>query len=260
MTASLLPREHGAYGQITFPLLTALLGVGVSTSGLLIAAATVAGFLGHEPAAVLLGLRGVRSKRDLQQRAIRWLGCAVTLGLAAGIGVLLTMPPYIRWSLLVPVVPALLVAILTARGFEKSWLGETAAAVAFAGVAVPISLAAGAAAGTAAAVALPFALLFVASTLAVRVVILRVRGGGNVRAAMNTRIAVLLLAAGAVAALTLLVARSLLPGFVLVAAAPGLLAATRIAIDPPQPTRLRRLGWTLVGVSVVTALIVVAAG
>ena len=113
MTAALLPREHGAYGQITFPLLAALLGAGVSTSGLLMTAATVAGFLGHEPAAVLLGLRGARSKRDLARRATRWLGCAVTLGLAAGIGALLTMPSQVRWSLLG--------TVARFRGFRRSF-------------------------------------------------------------------------------------------------------------------------------------------
>ena len=52
----MLPREHGAYGQIAFPTLTAFLVSDVSVAGLLIAAAVVAGFLAHEPAAVLLGL------------------------------------------------------------------------------------------------------------------------------------------------------------------------------------------------------------
>ena len=58
--SSLLPKEHGAYGQIAFPLATAFVVAGVSTAGLLLAAAVVAGFLAHEPAAVLLGLRGAR--------------------------------------------------------------------------------------------------------------------------------------------------------------------------------------------------------
>jgi hypothetical protein len=50
----MLPKEHGAYGQIAFPILTAFLVSGVSVAGLLIAAAVVAGFLAHEPAAILL--------------------------------------------------------------------------------------------------------------------------------------------------------------------------------------------------------------
>jgi hypothetical protein len=71
---SLLPKEHGAYGQIAVPLITAFLVAGVSTTGLLIATAVSAGFLAHEPASVLTGARGTRAKRDLRQPALRWLG------------------------------------------------------------------------------------------------------------------------------------------------------------------------------------------
>jgi hypothetical protein len=123
---------------------------------------------------------------------------------------------------------------------------------------VPISLASAASLETAAAVAVPFALLFVASTLAVRVVILKVRGGGDTRAMTATRTAALLFAAGSSAALGLIVAAGLLPAAVLVAATPGLLTAAVVATHPPQPNRLRALGWTLIAVSVVTASLLVA--
>jgi hypothetical protein len=49
-----------------------------------------------------------------------------------------------------------------------------------------------------------------------------------------------------------------LPAVVLVASTPGLLTAVVIAARPPQPSRLRAIGWTLVGVSVLTAGIVIA--
>src|SRR5688500_4144735 len=106
--ATMLPREHGAYGQVAFPILTAFLVSDITVAGLLIAAAVVAGFLAHEPAAVLLGLRGTRARRDLQQRAAWWLGCAAAVGGIAGAGALLTLNPAARWSLAVPLAPALL--------------------------------------------------------------------------------------------------------------------------------------------------------
>lgn len=255
---SLLPKEHGAYGQISVPLITAFLAAGVSTTGLLIATAMLAGFLAHEPAFVLIGARGARAKRDLRQRAIRWLGCTLAVGIAAAAGVGLTIDTALRWALLVPIAPAFLLAILAARGREKTWPGEVAAALAFSGAAVPVSLSAGASLATAVAVAIPFALLFVASTLAVRVVILQVRGGGDRQAAMATRRAALSVAAGGGATLALSAAAGLLATSVLVAAAPGLLIAAAIAAQPPSPTHLRALGWTLVAASVVTAAIVVA--
>jgi hypothetical protein len=254
---SLLPKEHGAYGQLAFPLLTAFIVAGASRGGLLIAAALVAGFLAHEPAAILLGLRGARAKREMRQRAIQWLGCCLAIGVPAGAGALLLIDTAARWSIAVPVAPALVLAVGTARGVEKSWHGEVAAALAFSGAAIPVAIAAGAAEQSAAAVAAPFALVFVASTLAVRVVILRVRRGGDPRAATTTRRAALSFAGGAAAALVVLTVSGLPTSSVFVAAAPGLLTAAVIAARPPAPTHLRTIGWSLVAVSVLTAVIVV---
>jgi hypothetical protein len=255
---SLFPKEHGAYGQITFPIGTAFLVAGVSVPGLLIATAALAGFLAHEPASILIGARGARVKRDVGQRAIQWLTCTLVIGIAAGVGALLTMPPARSWSLFVPITPVLWLLMAMARGREKTWQGEIATALAFSGAAVPVALSAGASVEAAAAVAIPFALLFVASTLAVRVVILRVRGGGDRQATTAMRRAALFVAGSGAAALAVLAAAGLLAASVLVAAAPGLLLAGSIAAHPPAPTHLRTLGWTLVAVSVVTAAIVVA--
>lgn len=254
---SLWPKEHGAYGQITFPLIAAFGVSGVSAGGLLIATATLAGFLAHEPALVLLGLRGPRAQRDLWSRAVLWFGCCVIAGAAAGVAALSVMHPSARWSMAVPLVPAALLAAATLRGAEKTWYGETAAALAFSGVAVPISMAAGLSPSRSLTVAIPFALLFVASTLAVRVVILRVRRGGDLKAMAVTRLAALVLAAGSTVLLALGSAAGVLPAFLIAAAAPGLLIAASIAVYPPGPSHLRTLGWTLVAVSVLTTAIVV---
>jgi len=254
----MLPKEHGAYGQIAFPIVTAFLVAGVSTGGLLMATAVIAGFLAHEPAAILLGMRGTRAKREWWSRAIRWLGCTLVVGVAAGAGALFLVDTPARWSILVPLAPTLLLAISTVRGREKSWEGEVAASLAFSGAAMPIALSASAPAQTGAAVAIPFALLFVASTLAIRVVILKVRGGGNAGATTATRRATFLLAAGAAFALGAASTVGLLPISVLVASTPGLLLSAVIAARPPAPTHLRTLGWTLVGTSVLTAAIVIA--
>jgi hypothetical protein len=44
---------------------------------------------------------------------------------------------------------------------------------------------------------------------------------------------------------------------VIVASAPGLITAAIVTMRPPSPAHLRRLGWTLVAVSLLTAVIVV---
>lgn len=255
---SLLPKEHGAYGQITFPLATAFVVAGVSTAGLLFTAAVIAGFLAHEPAAVLLGLRGGRARRELYASAVQWLASCLIIGTVAGAGALLTIAPAARWSIAIPVVPALLLAMATSRGQDKSLWGEVTAALAFSAAAGPVSLAGGASAETAAGVVIPFALFFTASTLAVRLVILKVRRGGDPLAARATRRAALSLCGGATAALAVATATGHLSPSVLVGAAPGLVTAAIVASRPPAPIHLRKLGWTLIAASVVTAALVIA--
>jgi hypothetical protein len=254
----LLPREHGAYGQVTLPLVTAFIAVGVSTSGLLFTAAVVAAFLAHEPTVVLLGHRGPRARREFRGSGLRWLVLCGAAGVATGIGALLVMEPETRWSVAVPLVPAVVLAVATVLGREKSWYGEVAAALAFSAAAIPVSLAAGATVDAALSVAIPFALLFVASTLAVRVVILRVRGGGDQRAVTTTRTAALMVVTVATASLCALIATAVLSASALVAATPGLLTAVVITSCPPAATRLGGIGWSLVAVSVLTAAIVIA--
>lgn len=258
MTTMLLPREHGAYGQLSLPLVTAFSVAGPSIAGLMVAVSAVAAFVAHEPASVLLGLRGARVRQELGGRATRWLACSLAISTIAGVIALLVIQRSAQWSVLVPIIPAVLLGVAAVRGREKSWYGEVAAALAFAGLAVPIAMAGGDSLATAIAVAIPFAVLFVTSTLAVRTVILRVRGGGNPEAMMATRRTVLAVTAVATTCLVWFTAVGFLPLATIAAAAPGLLTAVVIAVRPPHPAHLRTIGWTLVAVSVLTAVIVVA--
>lgn len=256
---SLWPKEHGAYGQLVFPLITALAVAGVSAGGTLTVMGVLAAFLAHEPAAVVRGLRGPRARRQLGSSARTLLLVLFVGGGIAGIGAFRTIDPAARWSLGVPAVPALALALAMLRRREKSWYGEVSAALAFSTAAVPVTMAAGGTLDTAALVAIPFALFFVTTTLAVRVVILTVRGGGNPRAVAATRHATIASTAGGAALLALASLVGLLSASILIVAAPGLLTAGTIALRPPLPTRLRRVGWTLVGVSLITAALVVSA-
>ena len=108
------------------------------------------------------------------------------------------------------------------------------------------------------AVVAPFALLFITTTLAVRVVILRVRGGGNPLAAAATQRATLLVSAVSPVIIGVLTMTGWLERAVLIAAVPGLLTAAIVAARPPSPSRLRTLGWSLVAVSTLTTAIVIA--
>ena len=254
----MLPKEHGAYGQLAFPLATSLAVAGVTAPALFIALAAVAGFLAHEPLLVLLGLRGPRARRERGRQATAWLIGTGGIGVVSGVLALWLAPAAARWSFAVPIVPAAFLMGALAAGREKSTFGEIAAAVMFSFVAVPLCVTAGAPLTTGYAVAVTFASLFVAGTLGVRVVILRVRGGGDPRAVRATRVLLLVVAAVVTATVTLAAARDLLPWSTLAAMAPGLAMSLFLAARPPAPTRLRTVGWTLVSISVLTAAILIA--
>jgi hypothetical protein len=69
----MLPKEHGAYGQLLFPMATAFAVAGVSPESGVAAAAMTAVFLAHEPLLVWLGRRGSRAKRENGRRAMWFL-------------------------------------------------------------------------------------------------------------------------------------------------------------------------------------------
>lgn len=255
---SLLPKEHGAYGQLALPLVTAFAVAGVNTPAVLLGLAAIAGFLAHEPILVLLGRRGARAKREEGRSAAAWLAITTAMTIGAGAAAFWAVSPSIRWSFILPLGPAALLATAIAAKQEKSFLGETAAALAFSLAATPVCMAAGAPTTTALAVGTAFALVFVLGTLVVRAIV-NVRGSGNPREARRTRAAVLVLASAAGLALAVTASRGLLAWTTLLAAAPGLIAASWIALFPPSPARLRTVGWALVAVSTATALILIGA-
>jgi hypothetical protein len=254
---SLLPKEHGAYGQMAFPLVTSLAVAGVTAPALLIALAIVAAFLAHEPLLLLLGRRGERMKRREWPRALAWLGITSATAAGAGAAAWWTMAPHIRWALLLLLGPALVIGAMITRQRERSALGEMAVALAFSLAAVPVCLAAGAPASTGLAVGIAFAVTFVTGTLGVRAIVATRRGRDL--ASSSTRRNLLALATGAGAALAVAASRMVLPWATLLAAAPGLAVATSLALFPPSPKRLRTVGWTLVAVSAGAALILIAA-
>jgi hypothetical protein len=252
------PKEHGAYGQLAFPILTSLIVVGPAFSSLCLATAVIALFLAHEPMLVLLGHRGARARTAQAHRAWWWLMGTLILATAGAVLALDSMPPGLRWTFLVPALPAAVVACAAIGGRERNSLGESGVALAFAAAALPMCAGAGRPAAGA-AIALAFALLFVPATLAVRVIILRTRAGGDRRAVRRTRAATA--ATAAVGTLIALAAASDgVVGWGAVAAIlPGAFVVSAMAAFPPPPARLKRVGWTLVAVSALTSVLLIVA-
>lgn len=252
----MLPKEHGAYGQLLFPMATAFAVAGVSPESGVAAAAMTAGFLAHEPLLVWLGRRGPRAKREKGRRAMRFLLVLGAVALSGWLTAALAVPPGDRWTFVVPVVAAVALMLAVLAGREKSTFGELVAASAFSLNALPLCVAAGAPPSAGFAIAAAFGLVFSASTLAVRAVVLRVRAGGNPRAANRSRAAALGIAAAGTIALALAGVGTLWARIALVAAVPGLLLTVWLALAPPPPAKLRRVGWGLVAASAATGVAV----
>ncbi|MCC7008160.1 MAG: YwiC-like family protein [Acidobacteria bacterium] len=253
-----LPKEHGAYGQMAFPLVTALLVSGASVATLAWMLAVAMAFVAHEPALVLLGHRGARARRERGPQAAVAAAITGAVALAAAAAAVLTAPAAARWAFAVPAIPALVVALLVAVNREKSAAGELAVAITFSLAAIPAALGAGAAVSTAVAIGLVFSVVFTAAVLAVRTVILGVRGGGNPDAVRATCIAIWWVSAAAVAGLWWTSSTHRPASIMLGAVTPAIVFALAITFRRPPPSRLKALGWSIVGVSTLATLVLVA--
>jgi hypothetical protein len=251
---SLLPHEHGAYGQIALPLACSLALGRPGAAATLLAAGAFAGFLSYEPLLVAVGSRGRRALEEDGPRARRLaaglLAAAVAL---AGAGFLLASPPA-RLASAVPPLLAAAVALLVRLRLERTVAGEVAVAVALSSAGLPVAVASGVTPGAAAAAWLAWALGFAATTLAVEVVLARARAPA--RDPGPAAAAGVLLLLGAALALSTL---GVVPLAVPVAVAPMALASLAVIVLRLPARRLRLVGWTALAGSV-AALAVLLAG
>jgi hypothetical protein len=179
-TPSLLPKEHGAYAQLAFPLVTGLAMAVPSLSTVTLGAAGVAFFLANEAAAILLGARGVRLKNHEGARArVRGSWLLVVGGLLGALG-LATGWPEIWPSVLLPSVAILLLLPLVLMNRQKTLLGEFLVITAFSTLLLPMAAASGVDPMRAALAASVWWLSFGLATLEVRAIKARHKAGGPI--------------------------------------------------------------------------------
>lgn len=252
----MLPKEHGAYGQLLIPLAAVLAGGRPSqgyAAALALTAAAVCIFLAHEPLLVLLGERGVRVAREQRPRAQWWLsGLAVTAIVLGAIGAALA-DRAVQQALIAPCAAALVLGALVASRAGHTTAGELASAVAFASIALPVGLAAHLSFAQALSCALAFATAFTVATLSVRAVIVWKRHPlGRL-----TRLGAAAFGCAALAALVSLARAGVLVAAAPWAALPVCTVAIGIAAIAPAPRHLRTVGWTLVAATVAAAILLV---
>lgn len=240
---SLLPQEHGAWGQLALPLLSALALGGPTPAALLLALATVLGFLAHEPWLVLLGHRGARAREVEGPRARRAMWGGLAAAAATGLTGAWLAPSAARLALLVPAALAAAVVALVLARRERTVPGELTVVSALASSGFAVALAGGASLPVAAAATATWVLAFATSVFAVQVVLERSRArGGRDIGARSALVVVAIFAGGAAAALA-----AGLGWVVPAAAAPTALLSLVVCLGGFSPRQLKTLGWGLVG-------------
>ncbi len=137
---SLLPKEHGVYAEVFFPLTTGLvMSHGAFAAGLL-CLAIVSAFLFHEPLLVLLGRRGKRALEKLGDRARPRAVILGTISLLSGMGGIYLAPPPARWALLSLTPALLLLTVLVLKKQEKTLFGELLVAITLSACLIPVAL------------------------------------------------------------------------------------------------------------------------
>lgn len=251
--AWLIPREHGAYGQLAFPLIAAF-GSGIPTApALLLIIAFLGAFVAHEPLLVLLGQRGPRARREQRDDAVRTLVWAGATAIADAAIALVFMPDGLRWTIFVPAAFALAAVPMILQKQQKTTTGEMHVVLTLTSCALPVGVAANTSPQEAAGCWFVMALGFWAATLAVRGTIARQRREPT--AAL--RIGAIVLAVGSPFVVALLSRRFGLHPFLWAATLPLSVAAVALAIVPPSARRLRVVGWTLVVGGACAALLLI---
>ncbi|HUR32679.1 MAG TPA: YwiC-like family protein [Vicinamibacterales bacterium] len=250
----LTPREHGAYGQLLFPLVSALLIGHPAAGAYLLAATAVALFLAHEALLVVLGQRGARASRELGADARRTLALFGAFFVVTGGVSLVVIPRLALWFVLLPVVLGLAVFAVVIAHRERSTSGESLVAMALSSVSVPVALAGTVPRAAALTLFVVFAGVFVTATVAVRSMIGRVSKVGGPPPALSAALSVAVVSGLAVAAVS-----GRLPPVAPYAAMPVCAIALALAVRPPSPRHLRAIGWTLVGATALTAVMLVSA-
>ncbi len=252
----LLPREHGAYAQLAFPLLTGLALARPSPGAVALALSAVAFFLANEPVAVLLGVRGGRLEASQGGRARIQARVLLAAGVLSGMAGLILGWPAVWPMVLFPVAPASILIPFALAGKQKTLLGEFLVLTAFSTLVLPLGAASGVEPMRAYGAAGVWWVSFALATLEVHAIKARLKGSGRNRwtrwgspaAAAVVFVAVLLMALGQWG----------LPSWAGYAAAllPPSATVLALGIIWVHPRHLKQVGWTLVAVNSLTLLMV----
>ncbi len=251
---SLLPREKGAWGQLIFPMATGLAMAHGQAASIAFAIAAVASFFAHEPLLVLFGLRGDRTRRGVERRALLWVVSCALVGLVAlALGLVWADRAARAWAI-APVALSAASLIVLAKGRERTTPGEILASSAVSSWIVPMTVAHAEHADAALHAWIAFVAALTAATIAVRGVLEGFRNQGRSGLRSVARVVSPLLLAAAVAAWL----AGQWPVWIPVALAPTLVVSLVLSLRAVAPRQLRTVGWTLIASTAFLAVVLAA--
>jgi len=255
----MIPREHGAYAELLFPIAAVVLGGSPTTSTWLLAIGAIACFLANEPVLVLVGQRGNRTKREESDRAKRALLIFLLVAFGAGIAGLLLASTGVQLAVGMPLILGAGLMMLAIQGLERSMVGEALAASTLSSIAIPLGLSAGLGLTSTLAVALIWLVTSLLGTAVVRLTVARTKAKTDEDLA-RARFKRLLLVLVCLAVIVVGVAApygSTVGLWVLAAAVPVAIVVLTVAILQPTARRLRLMGWSLVAANLCSLIAVV---
>ncbi len=255
----MIPREHGAYAELLFPIAAVVLGGSPTTSTWLLAIGAIACFLANEPVLVLVGQRGNRMKREESDRAKRALLIFLLVAFGAGVAGLLLASTVVQLAVGMPLILGAGLMMLAIQGLERSMLGEALAASTLSSIAIPLGLSAGLGLIPTLAVALIWLVTSLLGTAVVRLTVARTKAKADEDLA-RARFKRLLLVLVCLAVIVVGVAApygSRVGLWVLAAAVPVAIVVLTVAILQPTARRLRLMGWSLVAANLCSLIAVV---
>lgn len=256
----MVPREHGAYAELLFPIVSVFLGGSPTTATWLLAVGAIACFLANEPLLVLFGQRGTRMKRAESDRAKRALLVFLLLALGTGVAGLLLTTTVVQYAVGVPLLLGVALMMLAIQGLERSMVGEGFAAATLSSIAIPLGLSAGLDLTLTLAVALIWLVTSLLGTAVVRLTVGRTKAKTDEDLArVRLKRALLVLVCLAVIAVGVAAPYGSRVGglWVLAAAAPVAVVVLVMAVLQPTARRLRLMGWSLVAANLCSLIAVV---
>lgn len=239
---NLKPKEHGAYAILGIPIVTSCCITGPTWVGLSVAIGSVTGFLAHEPLLVVLGHRGSRAQRSTTS-AQRALAVLLTVTIAGGVVAMVMGSTNVRYSLLACGGLAIASFVLAVAGKHRTLGGQLWGVVGLSIPCVPILLAGDVPTLLTIEAWVTWLIGFGSTTMAVRGVI-----AAQKRQSRALPWAVIVTLSIAVVGLTV-------TGFSIpIATLPMVAMSWYLLYDPPRARQIKRVGWTLVGGTVASAI------